>query len=163
MVGRGTGSTAAWWPAAGIGVAAMLLAQRRHWPAVLAGLTVAFTLANLTMGRSWLVSALLGLSDIAETAIVVFLVARFVGTRLKSVQDVWRLFVIAGGRRPRRRAGGLRVYAQFLGASFWSTMMLTLPSHAASVILVAPIALLRTPSSAPRCRARSSWSPRSPC
>ena len=79
VVGEDTGSTAAWWPAAGIGVLAVLLAPRRQWPVVLGALWLAFSLANLTMGRSILVSAALGVADIVETAVVAGLVARHVG------------------------------------------------------------------------------------
>ena len=141
-VGRVTGSTAAWWPAAGIGVVAVLLAPRRQWPVVFAALTLAFTLANLSMGRSVLVSSLLGISDIAETAVVAFLVSRYIGPRMVDVQDAWRLFAIAAAGAVVAAVGISLVYERFLGAHFWPTLGLILPSHAASVILLAPIALL---------------------
>src|SRR3954453_14700316 len=68
-VGQATGSTAAWWPTAGIGVVAVLLPPRRHWPVVLGLLVLAFALPNITAGRSILVSSLLGLADVAETIV----------------------------------------------------------------------------------------------
>ena len=141
-IGKATGSTAAWWPAAGIGVVAVLLAPRRQYPYLLVALTFAFAVANLTMGRSLPVSLLLGLSDVAETALVVVLLGRFVGRRLRSVQDVWRLFAIATLGAVVAGLGIAGVYASLLGIPFWPTLALVVPSHAASVILLAPLALL---------------------
>ncbi len=141
-VGRVTGSTAAWWPAAGIGVVAVLLTPRGHWPVVFAALTVAFALANFSMGRSVLVSSLLGISDIAETAVVAYLVSKYIGRRMVDTQAAWRLFAIAIAGAAVAALGIAFVYELFLGASFWVSLGLVLPSHAASVILLAPIALL---------------------
>ena len=58
-------------------------------------LTVAFALANVTVGRSLGVAALLGLADSVEVALVATLVIRFIGPRMRDVQDAWRLFAIA--------------------------------------------------------------------
>jgi PAS domain S-box-containing protein len=141
-VGRATGSTAAWWPAAGIGVIAVLLARHRHWPAVFGALAVAFALANLTMGRSLGVSVLLGASDVAETVVVALLVRRYIGRRLVDVLDVWRLFAIAAAGAFVAAIGVSTVYDRLLGETFWSMLWLTVPSHAASVIMLAPVALI---------------------
>jgi PAS domain S-box-containing protein len=141
-VGRTTGATAAWFPAAGVGVLALLLAPRPRWPATLVALTIAFALANFTVGRSVGVSALLGLTDTVEVAMVGWLVARFLGRRMRDVQDVWRLFAIAA-------AGALvagvlisLTYVRFLEMPFWHTLSLVVPSHGASVLLLTPLALL---------------------
>jgi PAS domain S-box-containing protein len=142
IVGRDTGSTAAWWPAAGIGVVALLLAHRRHWPLVVPGLLVAFSLANFTMGRSVGVSAALGVADLAETVVVVVLIRRHIGNRLVDVQGVWKLFAIAALGAAVAALGVSAVYAAYLDRPFWNTVWLTLPSHAASVIMLAPVALL---------------------
>ena len=112
IVGRETGATAAWFPAAGVGVLTILVAPRSRWPGTLGALTIAFALANFTVGRSWEVSLLLGLADSVEVALVGWLVMRFLGGRLRDVNDVWRLFAIAAvgaahGRGPDR--GDLRL------------------------------------------------------
>jgi PAS domain S-box-containing protein len=143
-VGQATGSTAAWWPAAGIGVVAVLLTPRRHWPMVLGLLFLAFTLANTTADRSILVSSLLGLADLSETFIVATLITRYVGRRMSDVVDVWRLFGIATVGALVAATGISLVYDLFLDIPFWPTLGLTLPSHAASVMLLAPLALLST-------------------
>ena len=116
---------------------------------MLGALAVAFALANLTLGRSVGVSALLGLSDVAETAVVTALVSRYVGRRLVDVIDVWRLFAIAAAGAVVSATGVSLVYDAFLDASFWPTMWLTMPSHAASVILLAPVALISWKNTAP--------------
>jgi PAS domain S-box-containing protein len=147
-VGRATGSTAAWWPAAGIGLLAVLFAPRRHWPVVWGALGLAFTLANLTAGRSPLVSVLLGLCDVAELVVVSLLLAKYVGRRMDDVVDVWKLCVIAGVGALAAATGISLVYDTMLGESFWGTLALNLPAHAASVMLLAPLALL--PARRPR-------------
>ena len=143
-VGQATGSTAAWWPAAGIGVVAVLLTPRRHWPVVLGLLVLAYALANFTADRSVLVSSLLGLADLSETIIVAVLITRYIGPRMSDVVDVWRLFGIATIGALVAAIGISLVYDRLMGIPFWPTLALTLPSHAASVMLLAPVALLST-------------------
>ena len=142
LVGRETGATAAWFPAAGVGVIAILMAPRHHWPATLAGLTVAFALANLTVDRGLGPSVLLGIADSVEVALVGWLVTRFLRSRLRDVNDVWRLLAIAA---LGAITGGLLVsltYAGLLDASFGTTFSLVAPSHGASLLLLVPLALL---------------------
>lgn len=152
-VGKATGSTAAWWPAAGIGVVTVLLARRRQWPVVLAALWLAFSLANFSVGRTAAESGLLGLADLGETVLVATLVVTYIGRRLTDVYDVWRLFAIATAGALVAAAGVSLVYDLLLDKSFWPTLGLTLPSHAASVILLAPLALLSRRSG----RTEQSW------
>jgi PAS domain S-box-containing protein len=142
LVGRETGSTAAWFPAAGVGVIALLIAPRTRWPLTLAALTVAYLFSNLTVGRSVGTSLLLGIADSVEVALVGWLVVRFIGVRLRDVNDVGRLFVIA---TIGAAVAGLliaSIYAVGLDADFRSTFGLVVPSHGASVLLLAPLALL---------------------
>jgi PAS domain S-box-containing protein len=145
-----TDTTAAWWPAAGIGVVAVMLANRRHWPVVLTGLFLAYALANFTLGRPPVVSTLLGLSDVAETVVVAALLARYVGRRMRDVMDVWRLFAIAALGALVAALGIGTTYAVFLDLAFWRTISLALPSHAASVMLLAPLAMIGKGPSRPR-------------
>jgi len=142
IVGRETGAAAAWFPAAGVGVVALLVAPRRWWPHTLAALTVAFVLANVTAGRSLGVSSLLGLADSVEVALVGWLAVRFLQGRLRDVNDVWRLFAIAGVGAITAGVLIAATYAALLDASFGPTLGLVVPSHAASVLLLAPLALL---------------------
>ncbi|WP_155918675.1 ATP-binding protein [Marmoricola sp. URHB0036] len=143
LVGRHSGATAAWFPAVGVGVIALLVAPRPRWPVTLAALTAAFALANFTAGRDVGVSLLLGLGDSVEVALVGWLVMRFLAGRLRDVNDVWRLFAIA---TVGAVVGGLLVslaYAAMIDdSSFRTTLGLVVPSHGASVMLLAPLALL---------------------
>ena len=116
------GARRAWWPAAGIGVVAVLRTPRRHWPTVFGLLLLAFALANLTAGRSVLVSSLLGLADVAETIIVATLIRRYVGRHIEDVADVWRLFAIATAGALVAATGIALVYEQLLGSAFWPVL-----------------------------------------
>ena len=142
IVGRETGATAAWFPAAGVGVIALLASPRPRWPHTLAGLTIAFVLANVTVGRSVGISTLLGLADSVEVALVGYLVLRFLQGRLRDVNDVWRLFGITAAGAFTAGVLIAGTYAALLDASFNATFGLVVPSHAASVLLLAPLVLL---------------------
>jgi PAS domain S-box-containing protein len=133
--------TAAWWPAAGLGVMATLWLPRRWWPLLFVGLFLAYSLANVTGGRPWVAASLLGLADIVETILVAVLVTRFVGRRMKDVVDVWKLFAIAALGSVVAATGIAATSAGLLGGSFWSTLQVTAPSHACSVMLLTPVAL----------------------
>ncbi len=141
-IGRATGATAAWFPAVGVGVLALLVADRRHWGALSVALTVAFALANLLVGRSVLVSVLLGLADTVEVLLVAVLVGRVIGRRMRDVVDVWWLFAIAITGALVGGALIALVYALLLDAGFWRTFGLVVPSHGTAVLLLAPLALL---------------------
>ena len=140
-VGRATGATAAWFPAAGWGVVTLLAAQRRHWPVVTLALTIAFALANFSIGRSVGISLLLGIADSVEVVVVAALISRLIGRRMRDVQDVWRLFGIA---TIGALIAGVLIALVYLAldADFWRTLSLVAPSHAASVLLLAPLALV---------------------
>lgn len=142
LVGRLTDSTGAWWPAAGLGLLAVLFAPRRHRPPVYAAVTLAYALANLSIGRSVSVSVLLGLADVAETALAATLLQRYVGRRMVDVHDVWRVFAIAAFSALAGGCGVAAVYATLLEGSFWAIFLLVWPAHAAAIVLLAPFALL---------------------
>ena len=142
-VGQVTGTAAPWWPAAGIGVVAVLRTPRRHWPTVLGLLLFAFALANLTAGRSVLVSSLLGVADVTETIIVATLIRKYVGRYIEDIADVWRLFAIATAGALVAATGIALVFEQLLSSPLWPTLGPTMAAHAASVVLLAPVALLR--------------------
>ena len=143
-IGQETGATAAWFPAVGVGVhrapggAASALDGDAGRPD---GRLRARELH--CRHRSIGVSILLGLADSVEVALVGWLVMRFLGGRLRDVNDVWRLFGIA---TVGAVVGGVLVsltYAATIeGSSFRTTLGLVVPSHGASVMLLAPLAML---------------------
>ncbi|MET0838347.1 MAG: PAS domain S-box protein [Marmoricola sp.] len=140
-VGRATGAIASWFPAAGLGVVTLLVADRRQWPVVTGALTVAFALANVTVGRSVDIALLLGVADSAEAVVVAALISRYIGRRMRDVQEVWRLFAIT---TLGAFVAGVLISLIYLAldADFWNTFSLVVPSHAASVLLLAPLALV---------------------
>jgi PAS domain S-box-containing protein len=142
VVGRLTDTTGAWWPAAGFGLLALLFTPRRRWPLICAALFLAYAAANLTAGRTLSASTLLGLSDLVETVVAATLVGRYIGRRMVDVNDVWRLFGIAILSAFCAALGIAGVYAVALDSSFWSTLLLVWPAHAAAIVLLAPFALL---------------------
>ena len=94
-VGRETGATAAWFPAAGVGVLALLVAPR-----VAAGRFARRPDGRVRPGQLHRRPvggglALLGVADTVEVVLVGWLVLRLIGRRMRDVKDVWRLFAIA--------------------------------------------------------------------
>ncbi len=143
LLAQATDTTAAWWPAAGVGIVAVLVSPRERRPLVLGVLAVTYALANLAVGRSLGVSSMLGLADTVELVVVVVLLERLVGGRLGDIADVWRLFAAALAGSVVAGTVISLTYWWLLGDSFWQTLSLTVPSHGASVLLVAPLAMLR--------------------
>lgn len=144
-VARLGGNTPAWWPAAGAGVLALMLTRRRLWLLVGSALFAAYFLANLTQGRPPFVAGLLGLTDIAETLVVSALLVRYVGRRMRDVVDVWRLFAIAAVGATLAALGIATTFASLMDRAWWPTLLLIGPAHAAAVMLLAPLAMLRGP------------------
>ena len=142
VVGQLTDTTGAWWPAAGLGLLAVLFTPRRDRPIVYAALVLAYAVANLSAGRPVLVSLGLGLADVAETAVAAALVSRYVGRRMVDVNDVWRLFGIAIVSALVAALGIAGIYTVALDSSFSSILFLVWPAHAAAIVLLAPFALL---------------------
>jgi len=137
------GSTAAWWPAAGVGVVALLLLPRSWWPALLVALTVAYALANLSSGRTAVEASLLGIADAAETALVGYLLVRLVGHQLDNINALWRLFAIAFVGAVVAGLGVSATLALTQDQDFVEVLLRTIPSHGASVILIVPLVMVR--------------------
>jgi PAS domain S-box-containing protein len=134
---------AAWWPAAGIAVSLLALAPRVWWPALAAGVVIAVTAANLTGGRAGDVAFFFGLANAAEALVAAAVLRRGAGNRpsFESLDDFLRLvrasvlgaLVIATG-------AALTVMA-FEGAAFFETWRYVWASHAASTLVIVPVAL----------------------
>ena len=75
-------------------------------------------------------------------ALVGWLIIRFIGRRLRDVNDVWRLFAIAAAGATTAGVLIASTYAVLLDLYFRTTFGLVVPSHAASVLLLVPLALL---------------------
>ncbi len=143
-IGAMTDTTGAWWPAAGFGVVAVLLAPRRRWTAVLVALALAYLLANVTAGRSVAVSTGLAVADLSETIVVAVLLRRYVGRRMDAIHDVWKLVGSAALGALVAALGIATVYQLALDQPWWSVLLMVWPAHAAAVVLLTPLALLST-------------------
>ena len=130
------------WPAAGLCALAALIAPRRQRPVVVAAVFLAYTAANLTGGRPLLDSVLLGVCGATETALVVALSGLLIGRRIRSMQDVWTLFAIAVTGALVAGAGVAATAWLLMDGAFWRTLEVTAAAHAASVMILAPLALI---------------------
>ena len=149
LLARHAGITAAWWPAAGVGLIALLVTPRRLWPALTAALFVAYTLANASAGRDLGASSLLGAFDALETIVVAVLVDRVLPRhRLDGIQDAWKLLGVAAVGGLLAALGIAATLDTLIGAPYWTTVAIVAPSHTASVMLIAPLVMIswrRTP------------------
>ena len=134
--------TATVWPTAGLCCLATLIAPRRQQPLVVAAVFLACTAANLTGGRPLLDSVLLGVSGAAEAALVLVLCTRLIGRRIRSMQDLWTLFAIAVAGALVAGTGIAATAWLLIDGAFWRTLEVTAAAHAASVMILAPLALI---------------------
>ncbi|HEX5860250.1 MAG TPA: PAS domain S-box protein, partial [Nocardioides sp.] len=140
------GAVASWWPSAGIAVSLFALAPRRWWPALIAGVVVASGAANLTGGRTFEVSLVFGLANTAEAVVAAHILRRAGTPRFASLDDFLRLVRAAAvGALVFATAGALNI-ALLADGSFFETWRYLWPSHAASTLIIVPVALtLRQP------------------
>ncbi|MHC5794666.1 ATP-binding protein [Lacisediminihabitans sp. FW035] len=134
--------TAAWWPAAGVGVVAALFARRRRWgAALLVGLVTAGS--NFVAGRPLAVSIGFGIANFLEAWLVSTILSGAVGgPALGRMTEVARLLVatIAGSVVIGVLAGG--IIGLLEGGSFVDALIAVTASHAAAVIVIVPPALV---------------------
>ncbi|NUQ33010.1 MAG: PAS domain S-box protein, partial [Dermatophilaceae bacterium] len=131
------------WPAAGLAVSFLLATGRdRRAYVFVVGVLVASGAANYVGGRPPLVAACFGVANAAEAAVVHGLLTR--GVRrptLVSMEDLWRLLAATlAGALVFGVLAGLTVRVG-LGGPFLSTMSAVTASHAAAVLVLAPLGL----------------------
>ncbi len=134
---------AIWWPAAGIGVALLVLTPRRWWWWLVPGILVATGTANLVEDRPLDLSAWLAAGNACEAVVA----ATFLGRRrteppeLAGIDVFLRLVVasvLGGLTQATIAAAGIAVLAD---GSFPLTLRSLALSHAASILVVLPIVL----------------------
>ncbi len=154
------GSVASWWPAAGLAVSLIALAPRSWCPVLAAGIVVFSGAANLTGGRDLDVSLLFGLANAAEAVVAGLLLKSPPDDRprLECLDDFVRLVKasLAGGLTIA--TGAALTVAVFDGGEFLSTWPQVFASHAASTLVIVPVAMRR--AAVRRTRHRWSWSSR---
>ncbi len=136
-------SVAVWWPAAGLAVSFLLATAPgpRAWLFVL-GVLVSSAAANAYGGRPPLVALCLGVANAAEAAVVFGLLTHG-GRRptLASMDDLWRLLAATlAGALVFALLAGLTVSIG-LGGPFLATASAVTASHAAAVLVFAPLGI----------------------
>lgn len=134
---------ATWWPAAGISVALMVLAPRRWWPYLAVGVVVASGTANLTAGRGLDTSLLFGISNAAEAVVAALFLrqGRDRIPRLAGQEDFLRLVGAAALGGLTVAVGAANTVVLLGEGSFVETFRGVFAAHAASTLVLVPVAL----------------------
>lgn len=152
------GLVAAIWPAAGVGLAVLLLNSRRHWPLFLACLFVAGMAANLTTGRPKAASFGFMVANMLETGASAWWMTRCCGDKIRfnRVREVLALVVagcVINGVTSLLGAGSAHLA---MGARFWTFYGTWWTADALGLLLITPLILVWTDSS-PRLRLLRGW------
>ena len=134
--------TVAWWPSAGVGLLALLLTRPPRRAAMAGVLLAVWTAANLTVGRPVLPAFLLALANTAEAVVVLTLVLRWTGGRLRRLVDTWLLVLAAALGALVAALGVGAVYAGWLDRPFGRTVLAIGPAHLAALVVLGPLAML---------------------
>ena len=132
---------AAWWPVAGVSVAAMLCVKGPAWRMAIA-IALVTAASNYVAGQPLTVSVLFGVANAAEAWLVATLITRGGrAARLEGMPDVGRLLVavLAGAAVFGVLAGGM--VSLLLGGDFVASVVALAASHASAVIVIVPTVL----------------------
>ena len=138
-----TTAVAAWWPAAGWSVLAVL-ASRGSRTAAMAGVFAVTATGNMFAGRELIIAVLFGIANAVEAWIVArLLTGGGPEARLENPRDVGRLLVAAlAGAVAIAVIGGTTV-AVLRDENFVLSFVALLASHLSAVLVVAPVGLVR--------------------
>lgn len=141
--------TAAWWPAAGVAVAAVARLHGSPRTPTVVAVWLASVAANLVGGRSLTVAVGFATGNAVEAALAGWWLTRDRPMALAELRDVLRLCTAAllGASAAGITAGGVVALA---GGDLLSTTWAVTASHASAVLVIAPLVL-----AAPRVRADS--------
>jgi signal transduction histidine kinase len=135
-------STAAWWPAAGAAVLAVLFARKARW-GVAALIFVIGVASNFSAGRPILVSIGFGVANASEAWIVGAILSRTAqAPGLRTMRDVGQLLIAALLGALTIGALAALVVLVVDGGSFVEAMAAVTASHASAVIVIVPCALV---------------------
>ncbi|MCL8024403.1 ATP-binding protein [Nocardioides bruguierae] len=140
---------APWWPASGMAAAALLLSPARRWPLVAVLIALVSLLSNLLGGRPWDLALVYGPIQAVEALVfAVLLGGRRRLPALASLEDLVRLLVASLAASLLTAALGATAVAALTDGSPFSTFRTVTATHAAALLVVAPL-FLRLPSRAP--------------
>lgn len=135
-------AVAAWWPAAGIGVAALLASRgTRVLPA--AGILIAAMAANALAGREWGLTVGYGIANALEVWVVAWILTRGGPVaRLDGVSDIARFLVACvAGSGVIAAVGGATAFL-VAGQPIEVAFFALLASHFSALVVVLPLFLL---------------------
>ena len=129
------------WPAAGIGLAALLLNRRRLWPAILTALFVSGMAADFLQHRGYLLSAGFMTANILESLGCAWLILRVCGrgVRFERISDVLALTVAAICVNACTSLVGAGTAVIISHASFWGFWRTWWVADGLGILLVAPL------------------------
>lgn len=133
---------AAWWPAAGFGVAAAVLVRPSHRWIVLVSVLIGSGVGNYVGGRTLAVSTAFAVCNTLEVALTGWLLTRAGRSpALRTMDDLGRLLLaILAGAMLIGFTAALTVVV-FLDGALLSVWTSVTPSHAAAQLLIVPVAL----------------------
>ncbi|MBW0115913.1 diguanylate cyclase domain-containing protein [Pseudonocardia abyssalis] len=135
---------AAWWPAAGVGVAAVVCTTGRRRGAVLLAVTVATLAGNLAAGRSLLLSLCFTAGNVAEAALAARILARDGRPELGTLPQLGRLFCAAAAGAVLAATGAALAVAGLTVADPWASWSAVATAHGAAIVVLVP-AVMRVP------------------
>ncbi|MBA3780806.1 MAG: PAS domain S-box protein [Nocardioides sp.] len=133
-----------WWPAVGVTAMLATLTRRSWWWWVLPAVVVANGAANMIYGRPWDLALILSLIVAGEgAAFAVVMRHRPSGLASMATQrDFLRLVIAAGVSAVMGGLVGAVAIPLFVGTGTFRDVVVTIPpSHAAAMLVIAPVAL----------------------
>jgi PAS domain S-box-containing protein len=129
------------WPAGGIGLAALLQSERRHWWAILGVLFVAGNVADRLAGRPFDASLGFMVANVLESLACAAMIRRQCGERLRfdKVKDVLVLLVAATAVNAGTACIGAGSAWLTAGAGFWSFYRSWWIADGLGIVLVTPL------------------------
>lgn len=136
-------STAAWWPASGVAVLAVLATSPRRAWLVGAAVGVVTAASNAAAGRPLPLAAAFGAILVVECLVVAALIRRRGRFRVPSVGDVGAFLLAAAiGAVIAGVLAGLTV-AALADGDFWATAPAVAASHGSAIVTIVPLAVPR--------------------
>jgi len=134
---------ASWWPAAGIAVSLVALAPRHWWWRLALGVALVSMLANITGGRPLDLSACYGVANAAEAIVAGALLRRGRQsipelTSLDRFVELVMAAILGAGTIATIASLGVAVFDDGNFVESWRSVFF---SHAASVIVIVPVAM----------------------
>lgn len=135
---------AAWWPAAGVSVAAVAASEGSRRRLMLPAVALASLLANLVGGRPLAVAGCFALANTAEAALAGCWLGRKGRPELTTMLDLGRLLIAAAAGA--LLAGAVASTAVWLlqGGMLLATWLSVAASHSAAVLVIVPL-IMRAP------------------